>query len=88
MITRLLTKSLAPFLNFLRHWVYTGELVDPMGEFFVEINKKSIPPEKLWAEKYRVKTDMVPSFLTRSLAEEILIAGKTKTFLRKFCPGN
>ena len=85
LVNRLITKSLAPFMNFLKNWVYHGELVDPMGEFFILLNKKELPAEQVWAEKYRLNTEMIPNFISYSIAEKILNTGKSKTFLRKFC---
>jgi gamma-tubulin complex component 3 len=86
LVNRLLTKSLAPFMNFLRNWVYSGELVDPLGEFFIEMSKKTVV-DKIWTDKYRLNIEMVPNFISRSTAEQILIAGKSKTFLRKYKTG-
>jgi gamma-tubulin complex component 3 len=86
LVDRLLTKALSPFMNFLKHWVYSGELVDPMCEFFIEISQKNpIGNDKIWTEKYKINNDMIPSFISRKTAEAILIVGKTKLFMRKFC---
>lgn len=83
--SRILTKTLAPFMNFLEMWVYAGELVDPMGEFFIEQADEQLPEDQFWEKKYRVRTSMIPIFVTEELAQTILVAGKTKTFMRKFC---
>lgn len=87
LVTRLLTKSLSPFLRFLEFWIYKGELVDPMEEFFIQTTKSKLDSEKIWSEKYKLRSDLIPNFLSRSTAEEILKAGKTKHFLRTFIKG-
>lgn len=38
-----------------------------------------------WHQKYQIRQEMIPSFIKRELAKIILVAGKTKTYLRKFC---
>ena len=85
LVQRILRKTLGPFMNFLKMWIYTGELVDPMGEFFIHLNSDVLDDDKFWYEKYSLAVDMIPSFIEYELAEKILVIGKTKTFLRKFC---
>lgn len=87
LVTRLLTKSLSPFLRFLEFWIYKGELVDPMEEFFIQASKQKLEAEKIWADKYKLRSELIPNFISRSTAEEILKAGKTKHFLRTFIQG-
>jgi gamma-tubulin complex component 3 len=84
LVNRLLVKSLAPFMRFLEYWIYKGELVDPMEEFFVQTNKQKMEPERLWSDKYRLRAEYIPNFISRSTAEEILSTGKTTFFLRNF----
>jgi gamma-tubulin complex component 3 len=87
LVTRLLTKSLSPFMRFLEFWIYKGELVDPMEEFFIQASKQKLESEKIWSDKYKLRSDLVPNFISRATAEEILKAGKTKHFLRTFIQG-
>ena len=82
---RILKKTLAPFMNFMKMWVYSGELIDPMGEFFIEQSTETLNQDQFWNRKYKIRKDMIPSFMTVELAKIILVAGKTKTFMRKFC---
>lgn len=84
LVTRLLVKSLAPFMRFLEYWIYKGELVDPMEEFFIQTNKQKLESERLWSDKYRLRNELIPNFISRSTAEELLITGKTTFFLRTF----
>jgi gamma-tubulin complex component 3 len=87
LVTRLLTKSLSPFLRFLEFWIYKGELVDPMEEFFIQASKQKLESEKIWSDKYKLRSELIPNFISRVTAEEILKAGKTKHFLRTFIQG-
>lgn len=87
LVTRLLVKSLSPFMRFLEYWIYKGELVDPMEEFFIQVNKQKIDTERIWVDKYKLRSEFIPNFISRETAEEILIAGKTKHFLRNFIQG-
>lgn len=82
---KILKKSIAPLLNFINQWVYSGTLVDPNEEFFIMENSGIVDGEKYWQRKYEIRAEMIPSFLKRDLARIILVAGKTKTYLRKFC---
>jgi gamma-tubulin complex component 3 len=59
--------------------------VDPMGEFFIKLNSDVLDDDKFWYDKYSLNEDMIPVFIEKELAEQILVIGKTKTFLRKFC---
>ena len=88
MVNNVLTKSLAPFMNFLKIWVYNGEHFDPMGEFFILINKKELGSEEIWADKYKMNTEMIPSFMTVNTAQKILNTGKSGSFLKRICKVN
>jgi len=68
----------------IKQWMIEGEINDPFGEFFVEINPL-ISDDKLWTEKYKLNYIMIPSFLTNSLANKILLTGKAVNFIRRCC---
>lgn len=72
-------------MNFMNQWVYSGKLVDPNGEFFIAENPDIHDGEMFWHLKYQIRQEMIPSFIKTELAKIILVAGKTKTYLRKFC---
>jgi gamma-tubulin complex component 3 len=61
-----------------------GDINDPFGEFFVEINPLTTD-DKLWTEKYKLNYIMIPSFLTNQLANKILLTGKAVNFIRRCC---
>jgi len=84
LINQILRKSLAPFSDFLRNWIYKGELHDPHGEFFITVDPY-IKDEKLWFDKYKLNRELVPGFLDLQLAERILVTGKSVIFMKKCC---
>lgn len=80
----------------LRQWIYDGELADPYYEFFVieqetpngdqegtESGKQ--PPPNEWEDKYELKKEMVPTFMTRDLGKKSFSIGKSLNFLRYGC---
>lgn len=68
----------------LSHWLLEGEIKDPHNEFFIE-EIKEISSERLWHHKYRVVNNRLPVFVSKQLARNILISGKSVNFLREIC---
>ncbi|XP_056635486.1 gamma-tubulin complex component 3 homolog [Diorhabda sublineata] len=73
-----------PLYVMLSRWLLDGEINDPYNEFFVEA-KNVITAERLWHDKYKVRYQMVPSFITMNQAKKILATGKSINFLRQIC---
>ncbi|CAF0954055.1 unnamed protein product [Didymodactylos carnosus] len=80
----LLYNCTVPIRDMIVEWICNGIINDPYQEFFVSVDKK-IDDEKLWYEKYSLRTSMIPSFLTEEQAEKIWITGKSINFLRVLC---
>ncbi|XP_041973897.1 gamma-tubulin complex component 3 homolog [Aricia agestis] len=81
---RLLTQLTAPLLLMLTRWLLHGEIDDPFNEFFIE-SRSGVPIDRMWHDKYRVREWMVPSFMSRELAAQILATGKSVVFMREAC---
>uniref|UniRef100_A0A7S1KPF2 Spindle pole body component n=1 Tax=Percolomonas cosmopolitus TaxID=63605 RepID=A0A7S1KPF2_9EUKA len=81
--THVLQEVCTPLYNMIQSWIMDGDLQDPFGEFFI-IQERDVPNEQLWQRKYRLKRDMLPSFISAPLGEKILRIGKSINFL-KFC---
>ena len=62
-ISRILKEVSSPILSMIKQWMIEGDINDPFGEFFVEINPLTTD-DKLWTEKYKLNYIMIPSFLT------------------------
>ncbi|CAH1117505.1 unnamed protein product [Phaedon cochleariae] len=73
-----------PLYIMLSRWLLDGEINDPCNEFFVEA-KTVIAAERLWHDKYRIRREMVPSFVTVGQARKVLATGKSINFLRQIC---
>lgn len=78
----LLLKAARPFAEFLSAFVASGEIVDPMSEFFVRSNA-SCPEQKLWLEGLSFESERVPCFLQKDWAATAFSAGRAARTLRK-----
>ncbi|XP_039765945.1 gamma-tubulin complex component 3 homolog [Pararge aegeria] len=81
---RLLTALTYPLLLMLTRWLLHGEIDDPFNEFFIE-SRSGVPIDRMWHDKYRVREWMVPSFMLREQAAQILATGKSVVFMREAC---
>lgn len=73
-----------PLQNMLSHWLLEGEIKDPHNEFFIE-EIKEVSSDRLWHHKYRVVHNRLPVFVSKQLARNILVSGKSVNFLREVC---
>ncbi|KAL8456305.1 hypothetical protein ACS0TY_034498 [Phlomoides rotata] len=80
---RLLRRVCSPLFEMVRSWVLEGELEDIFAEFFVL--GQPVKAESLWREGYRLHAAMLPTFISQSLAQQILRTGKSINFLRVCC---
>lgn len=80
----LLLAICGPLYQMLTKWLLEGELSDPHGEFFIECFTE-VGPDRLWHDKYRVRSSMLPNFVTSDLANKILVTGKSINFLCEIC---
>ncbi|XP_013167226.1 PREDICTED: gamma-tubulin complex component 3 homolog isoform X1 [Papilio xuthus] len=81
---RLLTALTYPLLLMLTRWLLHGEIEDNFNEFFIE-SRNGVPIDRMWHDKYRVREWMVPSFMAREQAAQILATGKSVVFMREAC---
>ncbi|CAH9079369.1 unnamed protein product [Cuscuta epithymum] len=80
---RLLHRVCSPLFEMVRRWVLEGELEDLFSEFFIV--SQPVKAESLWREGYRLHSAMLPSFISQTLAQQILRTGKSINFLRVCC---
>ena len=77
-----------PLLLMICQWVTDGALDDPHEEFFIararEKDVSSISDD-WWDLKYTLREAMLPPFVSKALADDILLAGKSINFLRRLC---
>ena len=69
----------------LFRWVLHGELHDSCKEFFVGCKTASSQPGSIgnmWLDTYYMRPSMLPTFLSRALAERALVIGKSINFIR------
>lgn len=84
MMHNLLVNIASTLLHFICQWIYDGQLEDPYQEFFVAANL-SVKKERLWHDKYNLRPQMIPRFITSSQASKILLTGKSINFLIYAC---
>lgn len=58
-----------------------GELQDPHKEFFVVLNPAT-SVRNIWRETYVLQHHMLPAYFSHSLAQKILLIGKSINFIR------
>uniref|UniRef100_A0A8C0A8L4 Tubulin gamma complex component 3 n=1 Tax=Bos mutus grunniens TaxID=30521 RepID=A0A8C0A8L4_BOSMU len=73
-----------PVLSFLYRWIYDGELEDTHHEFFVA-SDPTVKTDRLWHDKYTLRTSMIPSFMTMDQSRKVLLIGKSINFLHQVC---
>ena len=83
-VARLLSAAAAPMYAAIQNWVVLGELDDPRSEFFVT-SDPAVAEEDLWRHRYGVDDAMLPPFITREQAADVLRVGKSINFLRRCC---
>lgn len=82
-VRHLLRAACTPLFTMLRKWLLYGEITDQTDEFFIE--QRAVPLSQLWEARYTLREAMLPCFLPRRLALEILNVGKTLNFIRHCC---
>ncbi|VDP92025.1 unnamed protein product [Echinostoma caproni] len=70
MMRYLLKNVSETILHLISMWIYDGQLDDPCQEFFVACNP-GIKKERLWHEKYSLRRQMIPRFITSSQASKV-----------------
>lgn len=86
-VKELLSAVCIPFQAMLSKWLLDGEIEDPHSEFFIEILPDA-GADRLWHDKYRLKEGALPNFIKKSLANKILVTGKSINYLREVCQDN
>ena len=84
LVSKILHLSTRPLREMLRRWIYEGDCYDAYGEFFITVDC-DVPQDSLWESKYSLNLDMLPSFISKKMAERILLIGKTINFIRVVC---
>lgn len=85
----LFSKTLVPYTEMLRKWLFTGQVYDPYHEFMV-VENASITKEQLrrdvndmyWEQRFSLNDDCVPVFL-ESAKDKILTCGKYLNVIRE-----
>ncbi|GMH41519.1 hypothetical protein BSKO_09429 [Bryopsis sp. KO-2023] len=87
-VMRILRRVSVPLFKMIKRWVFEGELADTNGEFFIKEAKLKKAEDRevdMWREGYSINIAMLPAFVSPTLADKILRAGKSINFLREYC---
>ncbi len=84
LVRALLTTACNPMYLMLLRWICDGTLEDPHEEFFIAADPR-VSGERLWGEKYSVREEMIPKFLTLAWVRKIMATGKSINFLHEVC---
>ncbi|KAF4522908.1 hypothetical protein B566_EDAN012066, partial [Ephemera danica] len=79
----LFTETSRVFYKFLGQWITADKFYDPYSEFFIMKNE-NVPAVKIfWAKDYyKLRSEMLPSFISMKQALTILEAGRTVALLK------
>lgn len=80
-------KSCKSLVEFVNTWVFRGEILDPKGEFFVQLNTSLPNSDKFWDSGMFFMRAKVPSFLNQEDAEMIFKTGKIQRLFKKLEQG-
>eukprot|EP00798_Chlamydomonas_sp_ICE-L_P007206 gene7206-317_t len=69
----------------MRTWVFAGQLMDLNRELFVASANEGGLAHDMWRDGYWLDQNQLPPFLTQTLANKILRAGKSINFLQECC---
>ncbi len=67
----ILLRTCTPIFAFIKAWIFEGILEDPFNEFWV-ISREEVKIDKLWKSKYSLRKEMIPSFLSTQMAEQVI----------------
>jgi hypothetical protein len=74
-------------VEFVNTWVFRGEILDPKGEFFVQLNTSLPNSDKFWDAGMFFMKGKVPCFLNLEDAEMIFKTGKIQRLFKKLEQG-
>ena len=80
MFTNVFEACSKPYMVQLNMWMYNGVLHDPYNEFLIAADLQQ-PIEYFWTFRYHLEEKFLPSFITKTQAEKILLIGKSINFL-------
>lgn len=82
-ISTIFKKSSRSLLEFLNSWICKGEILDPMGEFFIKVNPDCKEKEQQWRLGLIFYKSKVPCFIDDSSSQIIFTVGKVIRLLKK-----
>ncbi|KAH8261729.1 hypothetical protein KR044_009718 [Drosophila immigrans] len=80
----LLTGCCEPLMRMISKWMIDGCIEDYHNEFFIE-RMDDVEDDRLWHDKFQLRPHLLPTFISRQLAEKILKTGKSVLFMRDIC---
>lgn len=85
LVSRVMGAVCAPLYGMLERWILHGELHDPQQEFFIG-SRPGVAANNSWQEGYFLRLNMLPSYVPLTLAQRVLVIGKSINFMR-LCQG-
>ena len=86
-LLQIFRKSCKSLVEFVNTWVFRGEILDPKGEFFVQLNTSLPNSDKFWDAGMFFMRTKVPCFLNKEDAEMIFKTGKIQRLFKKLEQG-
>lgn len=66
-----LAKCVIPIRDMIFEWICDGQIRDIHEEFFVAFDN-SVTNDRLWHDKYNLRTDQIPSFISEKQAKKVI----------------
>jgi gamma-tubulin complex component 3 len=86
LLNEIYVEAVGPLLKMTVEWITKGEASDPFDECFITVDHKvDDASDAMWTTKYGLAADMIPSTVTRTVAEQVLLVAKNISFIRKCC---
>ena len=79
-VKRIIRKVCTPLYHAITRWIMYGELLDNYQEFFVA-KRSDNSSTNTWHDLYYLRNRLIPTFLPLSLANKILVIGKSINFI-------
>ncbi|PBJ69630.1 gamma-tubulin complex subunit [Trypanosoma cruzi cruzi] len=86
LLSEVYMEAVSPLLYMAVSSITKGEISDPFNEFFVKSNPRiDNTSDAFWSSKFALLPEMLPTTVSRALAEQVMLVTKNVSFIRNCC---